>query len=1504
MKKYLFLLIILAFWMTDIRAQLVISSNTTWSTNQILTQAVVINPGVTLTINEGVIVETVFVDANTNNIGDIDITVNGKLVTKGTQCNPVVFRPLGSPTNGSDHWNGIIVNSSTLNDSLDFFTIEYARGGLNLQSNSNVTGVDIQNCPTGVRNQSTSTSTISESFIHDNERSGIINYGGTLTVNNSHIHTNAKFGLVTNNGTLIAGFCDINENSWGGVFVGGSANIDIQNSEIYDNTGNGIEVSDWSFTDDFLSPASSTGNPTVVVTNNNIWNNAATTFNLTLAESAALTTVPNWGDCMNLISIVDQSPNFEIPIGYISSQTVTGTRFYFNDSYYNVIYRLRDAHSNSNISSFTHTTWTPSDCGFPSYYAARTFTFTGNTATDMYYWFAQSNNTYHAVYDASTTLRLGGFEVYCTVEDNAPMTFTGNYWGQIVGVDLLLRNVDSPNIDYAGYLTSAIPGIGTTIGSGLPVVDLGPDALVCDSVTTVLDAQNGGASFAWSTSENTQSIDVMDAPGTYWVDVTNACGTTRDSIVITNDPWPELPNAPTGQTVLCQNSINTNYTTTGATNATSYYWEISPASAGTISGTGSVGTVDWDANFSGVATIRVSGVNGCGTGNASSISVIINGLPTDPVVGDTDICFGESTTLTASGGNTYSWNTSESTASITVSPAVTTVYTVTVTDANTCQGSTDVTVTVDTPPTVVASGATSVCSGSSVSLSASGANTYTWDNGGGSGSTVSVSPLATTTYTVIGTSVGGCTGTDQITVAVNSNPSVTAAGTATVCSGASAGLSASGASTYSWDNGGGTGSSVTVSPTSTTTYTVIGTDANGCTNTDQVTVTVNALPTVSASGISAICTGSNANLSASGASTYTWNNGAGSGSSVTVSPTSTTTYTVTGTDGNGCVNTDQVTVTVNALPTVSASGTASICIGSSTVLSASGASTYAWDNGGGSGSSVSVSPSSTTTYTVTGTSASGCTNFDQVTVTVNSLPSITASGGTAICQGASTTVSASGGSTYTWDNGAGNGSSVVVSPASTITYTVTGTDANGCTNMDQVTVSVNANPTVSASGSVTICEGATTPLLASGASTYVWDNGAGSGSSVNVSPSTTTIYSVTGTDANGCTSTDQVTVTVNPAPTVVASGVTSICIGNSAVLNASGASTYTWDNGAGTGSSVTVAPSSTTAYTVTGTDATGCQGMDQITVTVNALPNVTASGTATICEGESVFLTGGGANTYDWDNGAGSGSIISVSPGSTTIYTVTGTDVNGCENTAQVAVTVNSLPVVSSSGDVTICEGESTVLMVSGASTYNWDNSAGSGSSVSVSPTFTTVYIVTGIDANGCENTDQLTVTVNDLPVVGVTQNDTTLTATNSSGVSYQWIDCDNGNSWLSGETSQSYEADQNGNYAVIVTDSGTGCSDTSSCYQIEVIGLDSFDALSQVYLHPNPARDYFNIVSDYPLEQSNIELISVDGRVIEAQPVTLDNGVQINVSELTSGTYFVRLLLKGQSQTLKFIKE
>ncbi len=869
------------------------------------------------------------------------------------------------------------------------------------------------------------------------------------------------------------------------------------------------------------------------------------------------------------------------------------------------------------------------------------------------------------------------------------------------------------------------------------------------------------------------------------------------------------PGGMTGATVAVSPTVNTTYTLYGTSAACTGSTTISitvgtppVVSAFNLSGTICPGgtanavasgalTYTWNpGNIIGnivalsptVSTVyTVSGSSGGCIGTATLLIPVGTSPTITAISSPTSICAGSSATLTASGATSYTWNPGALTGStVSVSPGSTTTYTVTGTNTLVCPGTQTVTLVVNVTPTLTAvSNPVTICAGGTATLTSSGATTYTWMPGSLLGPTVTVSPASTTIYTVTGSN-GTCSSTRTVQTTVNAVPTVTASiSSSTVCSGTSVTLTAGGATTYTWNPGGLTGAVVVTTPTANTTYTVIGSNGT-CTNSAMVSVTVNPTPTLTAvSNPPVICSGAGttATLTSSGAASYTWNPGGLSGVTVTVSPAVTTTYTVTGASAAGCIGTRTVVLTVNTTPTVSASASSStICAGASVTLTSSGATTYTWMPGSLSGVTVAVSPATSTTYTVTG--ANGiCTGTNTVAITVNPTPTIIASANpTGICSGGSSTLSASGATTYTWNPGALTGASVTVSPASTTIYTVTGSNGT-CTSSVTVVLTVTTTPTVTAvSNPIAICAGATATLTSSGATTYTWMPGSLSGASVAVSPASTTIYTVTG--ANGsCTNSNTVSLTVNPNPTISAvANPTSICSGSSATLTGSGGTTYTWMPGSLSGAVVVVSPAATTNYTLTGSNGT-CSGTVAVTVSVTPLPTVTAvSNPPDICAGGTATLTSSGATTYTWMPGSLSGATVTVSPASSTVYTVTGSN-GACSNTNTVLVNVNPNPTVTASASSpSICSGSTATLTASGAATYTWMPGSLSGATVAVSPTVTTTYTVTGATAAGCTNTNTVTLNVTPGPTLNAVANPTAIcsgnssTLTGSGATTYTWM--------------------------------------------------------------------------------------------------------------------------------------
>jgi hypothetical protein len=232
---------------------------------------------------------------------------------------------------------------------------------------------------------------------------------------------------------------------------------------------------------------------------------------------------------------------------------------------------------------------------------------------------------------------------------------------------------------------------------------------------------------------------------------------------------------------------------------------------------------------------------------------------------------------------------------------------------------------------------------------------------------------------------------------------------------------------------------------------------------------------------------------------------------------------------------------------------------------------------------------------------------------------------------------------------------------------------------------------------------------------------------VDISGSTAGSYVITYTDTDAATATFDLSINTIPTVTVSASAGT-ICDGESTILTASGANSYTWSNGV-TGASITVSPSTTTIFTATGTDSNSCTSSGGTTITVNALPSVSISGTLTYCSGASTTLDAGSFVSYLWSNGETT-QTISATAGN---YTVTVTDSNGCSNTsAQVAVSELALPTVAISGTLSYCAGSNTTLTATaGLNTYLWSSGETTQSITATAGSYT----VTGTDSNGCSNT-------------------------------------------------------------------------------------------------------------------------------------------------------------------------
>lgn len=448
-----------------------------------------------------------------------------------------------------------------------------------------------------------------------------------------------------------------------------------------------------------------------------------------------------------------------------------------------------------------------------------------------------------------------------------------------------------------------------------------------------------------------------------------------------------------------------------------------------------------------------------------------------------------------------------------------------------------------------------------------------------------------------------------------------------------------------------------------------------------------------------------------------------------------------------------------------------------------------------------------------------------VTFTVNALPVVTASAApTTVCDGDSITFSGNGAVTYAWSGPSTvtDGIATAMTVSSAGDYVVTGTDANGCIGMDTVSVAVNALPVVGISAQdTTVCSGDTIVLNASGADTYSWSTG-GNAAVESFIAGVSVQAILTGTETvNGCSSTDTLFITVNQLPVVSFNTSTStVCMGDTATITASGGTAYMWNTG-DTASTISVAPSANTAYSVMVTDANGCMSSDSVSVGVNALPVLDVTGNpSTACFGTPAILTATGANTYQWSTGDTTPSASVVLFASSMVY-VTGTDTNGCFSTDSIFVTVNQLPVVTAQiPQNAVCLDDGTFPLVGGSpvgGTWSGNGvSAGSFTAMTAgagSQTITYTYT----DTNGCVNSATDIILVN--YCVGIAEN------------------------------------------------------------QLQ----------SGMIAFPNPATDNISVKWNSEFEMNRIEIVDVTGRVVISTSVANGNNAEINISELPAGLYTLR---------------
>ena len=475
--------------------------------------------------------------------------------------------------------------------------------------------------------------------------------------------------------------------------------------------------------------------------------------------------------------------------------------------------------------------------------------------------------------------------------------------------------------------------------------------------------------------------------------------------------------------------------------------------------------------------------------------------------------------------------------------------------------------------------------------------TYSWSGPGSLDDASVQNPTITNTqlsdsgiYEVIVVDNVGCIDSVEVKLIVNPLPTITAGSDGPKCVGETLNLTSAGTATsWSWSGPNSFTSTdedpviMNVSASAGGTYKVIGTNGNGCVDSSEVTVVINALPTITAGSDEPKCVGETLNLTSSGTSTMWLWSGPNSFTSTSedpvimiVSAAAAGTYKVVGTNGNGCVDSSEVTVVINALPTITAGSDEPKCVGETLNLTSSGTSTsWIWSGPNSFTSTaedpviMNVSAAAGGVYKVIGTNGNGCVDSSEVTVVINALPTITAGSDEPKCVGETLNLTSSGTSTSWIWSGPNSFTStaedpviMIVSAAAAGTYKVVGTNGNGCVDSSEVTVVINALPTITAGSDEPKCVGETLNLTSSGTSTsWIW-SGPNSFTStaedpviMNVSAAAAGTYKVVGTNGNGCVDSSEVTVVINALPTITAGSDEPKCVGETLNLTSSGTST-------------------------------------------------------------------------------------------------------------------------------------------------------------------------------------------------------------------------------------------------------------------------------------------------------------------------------------------------------------
>mgnify|MGYP006165455099 CR=1 FL=1 len=889
----------------------------------------------------------------------------------------------------------------------------------------------------------------------------------------------------------------------------------------------------------------------------------------------------------------------------------------------------------------------------------------------------------------------------------------------------------------------------------IPTFDLGKDTTICASrFPFALNGPTGMNTYTWTgTGTPTGANFSASAAGKVVLNVVKDGCSFKDSLTITTKP-ALVVNLGKDST-RCDGSVVLD----AGAGFNSYIWNANPAN----------NQRTFTATTTGQYRVAVANTDGCV--GFDTINVTINTSPTVNI-GDTAFRCGNSPAYTfdaTTANATYRWNNNSTNA--TLSATAQGDYWVDVT-VNGCTTRDSAFLAVATQVLVDLGADTTRCDGSVVLDAGAGYSTYRW-NGNAANNQRTFTATSTGVYRVDVTTADGCIGFDEITVTINTSPTVNIGDTATICPTSPAYVfnATRPNATYVWNDGS---TNATLSTTTQGDYWVDVT-VNGCTTRDSAYLKVSSTLNVNIGGNQTVCPGVEAEFTTNfTGATYNWNNGASTQSTFKTSTAGPVTVTVT--DAGGCQGTTTAQVIVNNPLTIDLGNDIAFCIGDSATLALNPSRNglnYNWNTGA---TTPTLKVKTAGTYTLNVDSA-GCTAQNSVDVVVNNLPVVNLGADTFVCAGVNTVLTLDAGAgmqSYQW-GGDITGASRTVNVTSVGTYHVRVVDANNCVNRDTIVVTERVGTPISlmnAPKEVTICPGgshiATVPTaLQNVANTsWVWNDGSNGitnevsnrvdGENVGVS--------IQFTNQFGCVSKDSITVKVrNTLPINMQSQ--SICAGENVTFN-SGYSgnnfTFVWNNDVANNqatfsiNNATVAQSGNITVQITSNE--GCSGDTTVSLTVNALPQPILSND-TLCAGQNIVLSTGVTGSHVWSDGSTSNtlSITNATPNQSGIYSVTVTNAQNCSKDTSMRLMVYANPDFEIVSPAAACEGTTVTLSTTAPSnthTVLWNGgSLGNTFNANTSGTYTALVTHT---LSGCKATKNTTLNFLATPTVILPQ-DTTL---------------------------------------------------------------------------------------------------------------------------------------------------